>query len=206
MRLVLVRHGSAHAGLTGIIGGPTGCQGLTDLGRRQAQALGERFANDTTEVDVLVASEIPRAIETAELVAPGAGVDQIPRDCDLCEVHVGEADGMDWADYSAEYGSLDMMADPDQEFAPGGDSWNSFHERVDRVMGRLATAHAGKTVVAVTHAGVIAATLRLRLGMASPDAARLQPTNTGLTEWEHDPDDGTWTLRRYNDATHLLAL
>ena len=35
MRLVLVRHGHAHAGFTGPIAGAVGCAGLTDLGRAQ---------------------------------------------------------------------------------------------------------------------------------------------------------------------------
>jgi Histidine phosphatase superfamily (branch 1) len=38
MRLVLVRHGDAHAGFHGVIAGPRGCAGLTDRGREQAAA------------------------------------------------------------------------------------------------------------------------------------------------------------------------
>jgi hypothetical protein len=45
------------------------------------------------------------------------------------------------------------------------------------------------------------------LGMRHPGAgARLRPTNTGLTEWEHDPSLDRWTLRSFNDASHLLRL
>ena len=145
---------------------------------------------------------MPRAVETARIIAPALGFDQVPQDCDLCEVHTGEADGTDWGDYVSRYGSLDMAAEPDRVFAPGGDSWNSFHDRVDSMMHRLAVEHAGRTVMAVCHAGVIAATMRLRLGEA-PRAARLLPTNTGLTEWEHDPSNDQWTLRCYNQAVHL---
>ena len=32
--------------------------------------------------------------------------------------------------------------------------------------------------------------------------ARLQPTNTGLTEWEYDATD-RWTLHTFNDIGHL---
>ena len=60
--------------------------------------------------------------------------------------------------------------------------------------------------MAVCHAGVIAATLEVLLGIPPPGpAARLLPTNTGLTEWEHDAATDQWTLRRYNDAGHLAT-
>lgn len=205
MRLILVRHGDAHAGFHGPISGPTGCRGLTDLGRDQAHRLGRRLGRgDGPAVDVLVTSEIPRAIETAEIVAPSIGLVDVPRDCELCEVHTGDADGVDWAEYPQRFGSFDMEAEPDRPFAPGGDSWNGFHNRVDAVMGRLAASHPHLVVMAVCHAGVIAASLRIRLGMSpSANTARLIPTNTGLTEWEFDETTGRWTLRFYDDARHL---
>ena len=205
MRLILVRHGDAHAGLHGTIAGPRGCAGLTDLGRRQAAALRDRWAAaGSLRADVLMTSELPRAIETAQIVAPALGFHEVQRDCDLCEVHTGEADGSDWADYVERYGSLDMPAEPDRSFAPGGDSWNSFHERVRATMNRLAADRVDQTVVAVCHAGVIVASLRVVLDFPhSGSGARLLPTNTGLTEWEHEPAVDRWTLRVYNDASHL---
>lgn len=208
MSLVLVRHGDAHAGFHGPIAGPTGCRGLTDLGRRQAEALcGHLASTGRVDADVLVASIIPRAVETATLIAPGLGLELSDRDCDLCEVHTGEADGVDWSDYHARFGTFDMEAEPDRPFAPGGDSWNGFHDRVRSTLARLARDHAGRTVVAVCHAGVIMASMRVLLGLPdSHTSAHLRPTNTGLTEWEHDPDRETWLLRSYNEAGHLLAL
>lgn len=208
MRLILVRHGDAHAGFHGPIAGPTGCGGLTPLGRRQAEALRDHLATTGRYgADVLVASILPRAIETATIIAPGLGLELSDRDCDLCEVHTGEADGVDWSEYNGRYGSFDMEAEPDRPFAPGGDSWNGFHARVRRTLDRLAADHAGRTVVAVCHAGVIMASMRLLLGIPDPaTSAHLRPTNTGLTEWEHDPRTGTWILRAYNQADHLMDL
>jgi len=208
MRLVLVRHGDAHAGLHGTIAGPLGCAGLTDLGRRQAEALRDRLADvDHLRADVLVASELPRAIETADIIAPALGFEEFGRDCDLCEIHTGDADGLDWVDYSARYGDLDMAAEPDRLFAPRGDSWNSFHDRVRRTMERLAVEHPVETVVAVCHAGVIMASLRTVFDIPHPGTgARIQPTNTGLTEWEHDPSADRWTLRAFNDTSHLVGV
>ena len=144
MRLILVRHGDAHAGFHGVIGGPTGCAGLTDRGREQAAALRDHLAvSGRVRADVLLSSVIPRAIETAEIIAPGLGIETFGRECDLCEVHTGEADGLEWAEWGVRYGSFDMEADPDRVFAPEGESWNSFHERVRQVLERLARGVRG---------------------------------------------------------------
>src|SRR5262245_59800244 len=206
MRLILVRHGEAHAGFHGVIAGPTGCTGLTDRGRAQALALRDHLAaSGRVRADVLLSSVIPRAIETAEIIAPGLGIVTFGRECDLCEVHTGQADGPKWAEWGARYGSFDMEAEPDRVFAPEGESWNSFHERVREMLARLAQEYEGRKVVAVSHAGVIMASLRVLLGIANPGTGtRIHPTNTGLTEWEWEPSPGRWTLHSFNEATHLL--
>jgi probable phosphoglycerate mutase len=208
MRLILVRHGDAHAGFHGPIAGPTGCRGLTDIGRLQARALRDHLkATGRAKADVLMASDIPRAIETATIIAPGLGLDVSVRDPGLREVDTGEADGTDWSEYNDRYGSFDMEAEPDRPFAPGGDSWNGFHARVRETLERLARDHVDQTVVAVCHAGVIMASMRILLGIPDPKtSAHMRPSNTGLTEWEHDPEAERWILRSYDEAVHLLGL
>ena len=207
MRLLLVRHGDAHAGFFGVIGGERGCTGLTPLGRAQAGALRDRFgAAEDFRADVLLASTLPRAIETASIIAPGLGLELGDQDRDLCEVGVGDADGLTWTEYGDRYGSFDMEAEPDRVFAPEGDSWNSFHERVESVLHKIAREREGQKVVAVCHAGVIMASMRVLLGIPHPGpAARMRPTNTGVTVWEHDEATDQWSLHVFNDASHLAA-
>jgi probable phosphoglycerate mutase len=208
MHLILVRHGEAHAGFEGVIGGPKGCTGLTDRGRQQAIALRDFLARSgRVTADVLLSSVIPRAIETAEIIAPGLGIETFERDCDLCEVHTGEADGLEWAEWGVRYGAFDMEAHPDRVFAPRGESWNSFHERVRTVLERLAGEYEGRTIVVVCHGGVIGASLRVLFGLTGPSSAvRVHPTNTGLTEWEWEPGPRRWTLRSFNETAHLLSI
>jgi probable phosphoglycerate mutase len=206
VRLILVRHGDAHAGFHGVIGGHTGCAGLTPLGRAQAEALRDHLrSSGRVHADVLLASVLPRAVETATIIAPGLGLEVAGQHCDMCEVHTGEADGLTWAEWSDRYGSFDMRAEPDRVFAPSGESWNGFHRRVGRMLERVAGEHRGRTVVAVCHAGVITASLRILLGIPHLGAgAELRTSNTGLTEWEHDPVLDRWTLHSFNEAAHLL--
>jgi probable phosphoglycerate mutase len=208
MRLILVRHGDAHAGFSGVIGGVTGCAGLTDRGRRQAEALRDHLASSgRIRADRLLVSTLPRAIETAQIIAPALGLEIAGHECDLCEVHTGEADGLAWEEYEVRYGSFNMEAEPDRVFAPEGDSWNSFHARVQGLLERLAADHPDETVVAVCHAGVIMASLRCLLGFDEPGRrTQLRPSNTGLTEWEHDAALDRWTLHSFNETAHLLGL
>jgi probable phosphoglycerate mutase len=208
MRLVLIRHGDAHAGFSGVIGGRTGCTGLTPLGRRQAEALRDHLAESgRVKADVLLVSVLPRAIETAQIIAPALGLEIARHECDLCEVHTGTADGLAWEEYNTRYGSFDMEAEPDRVFAPEGDSWNSFHDRVQGMLERLAADHPDETVVAVCHAGVIIAAMRRIPAMPRVGgSAQLRPSNTGLTEWEHDPAVDRWTLHSFNETEHLLRL
>jgi broad specificity phosphatase PhoE len=208
VRLILVRHGDAHAGFHGVIGGQAGCTGLTPYGRAQAEALRHHLADSgRVRADVLLASVLPRAIETASIIAPGLGLEIAGQECDLCEVHTGDADGLTWTEYAARYGSFDMEAEPDRLFAPAGESWNTFHQRVKQMLERVARDYEDQTVVAVCHAGVIMASMRMLLGIPHPGTgAQLRPTNTGLTEWGYDPSLDRWTLHTFNDASHLLGL
>lgn len=206
MRLILVRHGAAHAGFHGVIGGPRGCTGLTARGRHQAEALRDHLAaTGRVRADVLLSSVIPRAIETAEIIAPALGIATFDRECDLCEVHTGVADGLEWAEWGRRWGTFDMEAEPDRVFAPEGESWNGFNARVRQVLDRLAQEYEDRTVVAVCHAGVIMASVRLLLDVPPGTGARLAPTNTGLTEWEWEPLPRRWTLHAFNETAHLLG-
>ena len=209
MRLLLVRHGDAFAGFGGVIAGRTGCLGLTDLGRVQAQALHDHLqATQRVQADVLLASELPRAIQTAQIIAPALGFDDdVERSCDLCEIHTGDADGLAWTEYADRFGSFDMEAEPDRVFAPNAESWNSFHDRVAQLLARIAKEYEGQYVVAVCHGGVIMASLRILLGAPLTGiSTQLRPTNTGLTEWEHDETLDRWTLHSFNEATHLIGV
>jgi probable phosphoglycerate mutase len=75
------------------------------------------------------------------------------------------------------------------------------------MLDRVARDYEGQTVVAVCHAGVIMASMRMLFGIPVPgNGVLLRPLNTGLTEWEHDAALDRWTLHSFNEGTHLLEL
>jgi probable phosphoglycerate mutase len=208
-RLILIRHGESRASVDRVVGGHRACQGLTDRGRAQAEALRERLqATREVEADALFSSVLPRAIETAEILSPALSGLKPERDCDLCELHPGECDGLGWGEYRERYG-FDMTGEPERPMSPGGESLRSFQARVDRRIERLLEDHDGQTLVIVCHGGVISAVMLRMLGHALhvERPFRLETENTSLSEWlrpgDHARQPGRWVLVRYNDAAHL---
>src|SRR5947209_4092834 len=95
-RLVLIRHGESVSTVERRIGGVRTCGGLSPLGRKQAEALALRLARTgEIQADLLVASTMRRAIETAEIIAPALGDLSFERIAGLSEHEPGEeCDGM----------------------------------------------------------------------------------------------------------------
>jgi probable phosphoglycerate mutase len=207
-RVVLIRHGEAICNVAGVVGGHAGCTGLSPRGRLQAEALAARLvgSGELADVTAVYTSVLRRALETGSIVSPGigAGAGSVAN-CDLCELHPGEADGLTWDEFRVRYGDPDFDADPDRAVAPGGESWSSFVARASGAVARVAWAHRSERVVIVCHAGVIESTMLAFLPVA-PGRSRLGlPTeHTSLTEWEMT--ETGWRLMRYNDAAHLRAL
>ncbi len=203
-RLVLVRHGESQCTRAQVVGGPSGCTGLSELGREQVGRLARRLSH-TGELDRVTgvfSSTLPRAIETAELLSKVLANQDIETDCDLCELHPGEADGMTWDELNTRFGRADFIAEPHRPLAPGAESWAGFVSRITGALTRLAESHPGESLLISSHGGVVEATMVAFLGLADYGRnLRLHTKNASLTEWEHA--EGTWRLLRYNDAAHL---
>jgi broad specificity phosphatase PhoE len=210
-RLVLVRHGQAQSFVDGVVGGPTGCTGLSDLGRRQADALRDRLqrSGDLGGTTAVFSSTLPRAVETARIVLPALGEHQLQERCELCELHVDEQlDGKPFADFEADY-EWPPTSNPYLPWTAGAEPWAEFVLRVGTELDRLAREHAGGTVVVFCHGGVIGAALSVFAELPLRQPFRLHIENTSITEWQLLPDlKGVerWTLARFNDAAHLEGL
>jgi len=204
--LILVRHGEARAGVDHIIGGRDGCKGLTDIGRAQSAALAARFArNAEFRPDVVIASSLPRAVETAELATAGLGWPAVQTLDSVIEQHVGESDGLTLTEYEARYGRIDNP-DPDRLMAPGGESPKMFDARVAGAMDALVDEYRDQTIMVFTHGGVVTAATLYLLGAPGHHTTGTNwrpPRNTSLNVVFSSPPGERWALDRYNDAAHL---
>ncbi len=208
--LYLIRHGESVPNVRPIMGGMRGDAGLTALGVSQAQRLRDRLAS-TGEItaDALISSTLPRARETAEIIAPALGL-PIQFVDEVQEMRPGDADGMN-SDEAREKFGWNLPWDVHRPLGPGGESWSSFLLRVHSVLHNISQAYAGKTVVVVCHGGVIDGSL-LCLSGVSPlilPPIRFDTINTSITYWQRHPAADSarpWRLMRYNDSTHLNDL
>jgi probable phosphoglycerate mutase len=180
-RLVLIRHAESMVTVNRVIGGPRSCVGLSPFGRRQAVALRDRLAA-TGEVtaDALYASAYPRAIETAEIIAPALGALDVKIDDGFGEHDPGpDCDGMSFEAFIERHGRPDWESDPHGVSFPGGETVAAFHHRV--------------------------AALRIALRAPMTGIFEVHTKNTSITEIVL-VRPGRWLLERYNDHGHLATV
>jgi 2,3-bisphosphoglycerate-dependent phosphoglycerate mutase len=122
---------------TGWLGGE-----LSPRGRVLAAELGRRRCDDGLEV-VLV-SDLARAVETAELAFAGTGL-QVGVDRRLREVDYG-----DWNGAPVELIERERAARVDEPF-PGGESYREAAARVIGGLRELCAGHAGGRVLVIGH-------------------------------------------------------
>ncbi len=206
-RLVLVRHGESRATIERFVGGPRSCTGLTDQGRLQAEALRNRLsAGHDVEATALFASNFPRALETANIIAPSIGSLPVSVDSGWGEHDPGpDCDGMTYDEFIERFGVPRWDGDPHDVVYPGGETISQFHDRVMETLRRTVRQHEGGTVVIACHAGVIDAVMRNTLHMHQTGKFELHTQNTSLTELLH-VQGSKWRLLRYNDSAHLHGL
>jgi len=220
-RLILVRHGDSQHKVDGVNGGPKGCRGLTDLGREQAARLRDRLEasgvlskpDEATQEPAIYSSTIPRAIETAAILAGEEA--RVVQDCGLCTYHMADwADGMSWEQIRREHRRSDGgLFHP---FEDGNEAWADLVLRVSKALTRIAAATSGGTAVIVTHAEGVAASLVAFGSLPLYREFDVLVAPTSITEWVTDDDPAApwqpegrptlpvrWTLARLNDAAHI---
>ncbi len=211
-RLLLVRHGESVTTVNQVMGGEDTCTGLSPLGVEQAEALRDRLASGSEpSIDALWSSTMPRAVETAQIIAPAVGNPPISTSSELVEHRPGEADGIKFAHFTDTFGSFDMRAEPHRPMAPGAESMAQFHHRAAKALHDLTTEFAGQTLLVSCHGGVIDAAFRSFLGLGLTASFDLWTRNTSITELGRSVNPAgkplsVWTLHRYNDAAHLAGL
>jgi probable phosphoglycerate mutase len=175
--LLLVRHGQSEWNAVGKWQGQAD-PALTDFGRQQAFHAAQRVGS----VDIIVASPLIRAFETAQIIGSQIGVGPIVIDPDLMERDAGAWQGLTRAEI--EQGWPGFL---------GNDRWPEGYELhpdlIVRTRGALDRIHAefeGADVLVITHGGVIG-TLEVECGH----------------EWQRMPNLGGRVFVHHGDRLQL---
>ena len=159
-RFLLIRHAESVWNASGRWQGQADPP-LSERGRRQAEAVAAELAG--TRFDVLISSDLSRALETARIIGRAVGIEpQVdPR---LRELDVGAWAGLDRAAIArlapARLARFEA-GDPDER-PGGGETRREIRQRARRAFAELAARHEGRRVAVVTHLGVIRALLEGR--------------------------------------------
>lgn len=199
--LYLIRHAASEYG---VVDGKHVELGLSPEGIAQAEKLRDRLARSgEIRPDVVISSPSQRAEEIAALIAPAfsrgftldAGVDEWQAD-----------DGT----ISEEAFNLMWLRTPDIEkpylrVSEGCETLNEFTVRVHAALHRILNDHDSKTIVIVTHGGVIHASFAyfFNYGIALPPPTGIDTKRTSITHWFRTSERRRWVLERFNDYAHL---
>ncbi len=174
---------------------------LTFKGLYQAQRLARKIKK--IKIDKIYSSDLGRAYATTLEITRQTRL-PIVRDPLLREIHLGDWEGMtpEEVDELYDKGYQKWLKSPSSIKIPRGEGINRFKKRVVGRVRAIARSNRGKTVVIVTHGGVITALLADWL-KADFDhlLLNLQIDNTSITTV--DETNKKVRLHCINDTSHL---
>ncbi|MEU7553858.1 bifunctional RNase H/acid phosphatase [Streptomyces sp. NPDC044571] len=200
---VLLRHGETALTPQKRFSGSGGSDPeLSPAGRRQAAAVAEALAARGT-VQTVISSPLRRCRETAQAVADRLGLG-VTVEQGLREVDFGAWEGLTFAEVQERFPD-DLQAWLDSpKAAPtgGGESFAAATRRISATRDRLLAAHAGRTVLLVTHVTPVKIMVRLALGAPPESLFRMELSAASLSAVAYYAD-GNASVRLLNDTSHL---
>jgi len=198
-RFIVVRHGETQWNVQHRIQGFADSP-LTERGLAQAEAIGERLAQE--RFDALVASDLGRALQTAQRIARRTGHVVVP-DARLRERNFGAGEGLTYAEIDRRFpGAFSRTEEMNPDFPiPGGETRRQFHQRVMLAFEALAREHDGQRIAVVAHGGVLAAIYRVihEIPVAHPHTIPISNASYNAIAFEAD----AWSLEAWDDVAHL---
>jgi ribonuclease H / adenosylcobalamin/alpha-ribazole phosphatase len=189
--LLLVRHGAtAHTQDKRFSGGLGGTDpGLTDEGRDQVRATADWLSPIAEGIDVVVTSPVRRTRESAEILGARLGREVQVED-GLAEMEFGVWEGLTFAEVRERYrDDLDGWLGSLDHTPGGGESFRVVEKRVLDSLERLLSAHAGQTVLAVSHVTPIKVLVAHALGAPLESVFRMElaPASVTVLSFFDDP-------------------
>lgn len=182
-RLVLIRHGQTAWNKSGKYQGQSDVA-LSEEGLEQARCLAEHFPVE--KLDAVYASDLSRAMVTAETVAQKFGLDVRPEPA-FRELSFGKWEGLTYAEIVAGWpeAMANFLTHPDIMEIPQGESFPQVQQRAMARLKEIVAEHEphDHTVGIFAHGAVLRTIL------------------TGIMQM---PLSQVWTLSQYNTAVNIV--
>jgi broad specificity phosphatase PhoE len=205
MKVYIVRHGESDANLTQVH--QNSQTPLTENGKKQAQAVAERFKN--IPIEVIISSSLNRAKATAEAIQHATGVnheiDDVIKEMTRPTEFIGLRMGSDETKAIFE----EMIAhenDPEWHYSDE----ENFHDVVNRTHDtlKMLEARSEENIALVSHSifmrvliGVMTFGKNMTPQMLRDLGNHFKINNTGITVLKYENDK--WDLLTWNDHAHL---
>ncbi|MDX2357848.1 histidine phosphatase family protein [Dietzia sp. PP-33] len=200
-RLHLVRHGQTPSNVAGALDTALPGAPLTELGRTQAETVGDELAGSGISPSVVLCSEAARARETAGLIAEAMGLSTqaVPG---MYEVQAGQFEMRTGAEALLAYNRVvrDWLEDGELTAClPGGESAHDVRDRAMPVVSELRESYLdnGTDVVLVVHGTLMRMIAVFAGAVPSQWALDNRIPNCGVIELA--PDRGGWSCERWGD-------
>ena len=187
-----VRHGITEWNERGVIQGRSNIP-LNERGKQQAQALGERLAQEGNW-DIIISSDMMRAEETANIISANLGLNNVILDERIREIDCGQLEGtneeMRVNKWGADWRKLDL----------GMESFENVAGRGSDFLMDISERYKGKRILIVSHGAIIGLTLRKLLPNVIP---KDNLNNTSITIIRQTGEE--WKCTLFNCTKHLEA-
>ena len=201
LELLLIRHGE----VPGI--DPPRFRGrqdlaLTDLGKLQAQAMGQ-WVRDHCEVSAIYAGPLSRCTDTARVIGEPLAL-RVQTSPDLIDTDYGRWTGLTHPEAAARDPEAfrAWTHDPGINPPPDGETLRQVEVRVGSALHAIKSHHSNGTVVVVTHDAVIRVLILHLLQAPLSRYTSLRQDPTGVNRIEA-LDDGRYRIALLNSTAHL---
>jgi probable phosphoglycerate mutase len=203
LNIILIRHGetawNAERRLQGHLDIP-----LNAEGERQAALLAEALAPES--IDLVVASDLQRARQTAQAVAATRKL-SVQVEPGLRERCYGGFEGLLYSEieqrFPAEFAAW-QARDIDAVLPSGkncGETFRDFYTRSTDAILALARAHPGRTLALVAHGGVLECAYRMALDLPLETPRDFKVFNASINRFRIE--DGRLVLQSWGEVAHL---
>ncbi|MDE2716757.1 MAG: histidine phosphatase family protein [Chloroflexota bacterium] len=195
MQITLMRHGRSRADDEMVHEGRYDSP-LTDVGRAQVRSRAEQWKQSGVTFDLIVASTLVRAAESARIVGEALDV-PIEYDPDWMERDNGPLAGLPFDKAKERYPRPDFI-NPFQPFVPStgeGESGWDLLSRGARALQSVVRRGRPSTLV-VAHGGILNAAMYCLLGVSPhPGVVRFAFGDVCFVRTSYDPESDQWTIR-----------
>lgn len=191
MLIGLIRHGLTDWNAIGKIQGQSDIP-LNDVGRMQAEMLGDRLLQEPYRWDYCITSTLSRAAETGKIIADKLGIPILEPDHRIRERAYGQVEGLTAAEREEKWGKdWDLMQ-------LGQETDEQLQARALAFMEDISAQHPDRNVLVISHGGFLA---QLYIALYK-DKFSERIGNLSLTILEKKERE--WNPLLYNCTRHIL--